>query len=104
MSLREDLKYAEETRGRNYGGPLQDAVANEKDVGHLGLSAAGRSMNGATQGQVLDEGVFARRLLESERDLHREMADDLQTLLDALPAKLPERAAYALQRILSRKY
>lgn len=62
--------------------------------GEASLLTAGAAMTHAP------DDSYGRTLIELRRDQLRRQADDLQRLLDALPAKLPEDAGQALLRLI----
>lgn len=81
----------------------QPTLAPLQNVGHAG-TYSGEPGQGLVDGaQEVPRQGFPRYILEHHRDQLRREADDVQALLDVLPAKLPRQAADALNRILTRR-
>lgn len=100
MSVEDRLREAEqhELKKRAF-----DREVAGRDLGRAGRDEAG-PLQGAAMGMVgtclADDGAASRRWLEHLRDQRRREADEIQVLLDVLPAKIPPAAASALQRLL----
>jgi len=81
------------------------AAGNVKERPYYGEQAMTGAVGGlesdmAMQGAACSSENYGRTLIELRRDQLRRQADDLQRLLDALPAKLPEDAGQALLRLV----